>query len=204
MSSIFGPRVPVPDEVMVLFKDQAVLVDPAIEGQQIDKAGNVVIGTRSGPVYTIAALLHEMCHFVEIDEERMNTPRWGLGYSESCWFSTPWDNYRAGFYEPKTIIGLKREIRVHAYQYGLTDYVRATNEVFEDIEALEYLSDYPNIPIFVPDFKKRYGKNYDKSRKAWLHDQLNELIKLPQYSAETFLAEWYRRNAILKAKKSQF
>jgi len=52
------------------FKDAAISFEPRVEGQEIVN-GLPVIGARAGPEIALWNLIHEMAHFVEIDDKRM-------------------------------------------------------------------------------------------------------------------------------------
>src|SRR5258708_1169089 len=60
----------------------AVIVNDKLEGNNIIDSGQVELGTWSGPLADIGILFHEMGHFVEINEARMNKDGWGLKYGK--------------------------------------------------------------------------------------------------------------------------
>lgn len=62
--------------------DRCMKYSEKLEGQRIDNDGNVWVGSRSGPKFHVQSLLHEMCHFVEIDRKRCYAYGWGLQVPE--------------------------------------------------------------------------------------------------------------------------
>jgi hypothetical protein len=85
------------------------------------------IGLKAGPSYNIQNLLHEMSHFVEIDDSRTLKSGWGLKYGK--WSDLPY-YAGGGFYEFSSAEHIKREIKVWAYQYSLSQYLKLPEQLF--------------------------------------------------------------------------
>lgn len=87
----------------------------SLEGARIDAEG-IVLGMRAGPFSDISNLVHEMCHLVEIDDDRMTMRNWGLHSSSrlaAAASGQPW-------FGPVTDQALRREMRVWAYQWNVS------------------------------------------------------------------------------------
>src|SRR5271155_2850520 len=95
--------------------DSPIEITVNLEGMRVID-GCLSLGCRTGPVRTSFGLLHEMSHFVEIDDARMLTEGWGLRLPEV---------YVPGQYArmcavPVTKQATERELRVSAYQWHIS------------------------------------------------------------------------------------
>jgi hypothetical protein len=159
--------------------------------------GSVVIGAKAGPEIHEINILHEMSHFVEIDEDRMGNNGWGLKVP-SKWV------YDRMCVEPTTLQITQREIRVMAYQSHLVEYVGAdSNEFYYSVAALRFLPDYYMVPL--EDGTMPYSENgretelslseVEESRLNWIHARIQEQRSI--FTLDRFMEEWKRRNKIL-------
>lgn len=164
--------------------------------QRIDEAGRVVLSPWAGPEATISNLVHEMSHFVEIDEPRMTEFGWGLRVPEIriadriC-------------LEPTTCQATERELRVMAFQANVLDYLGFPRSVCDIVEALDWMPDWVFIPIedgssaFGDDRTHKLPYNeVTKSQKRWCAKQVEALRST--FTLERFIAEWTRRNELIK------
>jgi hypothetical protein len=195
------------------FKNSFVEVDWDYEGQRVgdpecyhyagkhltDIKGKIYIGARAGPYVNITNLCHEMSHFIEIDDERMNRNKWGLKAPEVYIFNRI-------CVEPVTIQMSLRETRVAALQYWLQKSIGCEQSIQQLISSFKYLPDFTNVPFYnngiiysheemIENFE--YG-NRDEFRFNFLKEKCKEYIK--NYSLEFFNSEWERKNKLLKEK----
>lgn len=178
------------------FANAAVRVDWTSAAQRIDEAGNVVLGPWAGPEALISNLVHEMSHFVEIDEGRMTEFGWGLHVPEI---------HIAGrlCLEPQTRQATERELRVIAFQVNVLEYLGFPRSVRDLVEPLDWMPDWVFVPI--EDGSSAFGEDRShklsyreitKSQKRWCAKEVERLR--PTFTAERFIAEWKRRNELLQ------
>lgn len=86
------------------FNQARVFYKPGLEGSKWIR-GKFYIGDRAGLQVHIGNLLHEIAHFIEIDDERCFKDDWGLIYPQ----------------QPKTFQAVQREARVWGIQWCLCD-----------------------------------------------------------------------------------
>lgn len=182
------------------FADAAVRVDWTSAAQSIDAEDRVVLGPWAGPEATISNLVHEMSHFVEIDERRMTAYGWGLHVPEI---------HIAGrvCLEPQTRQATERELRVIAFQANILEYLGFPRSVRDLVAPLDWMPDFVFVPI--EDGSSAYGDDrthklsyeaIQKSQKRWCAKQVEVLRET--FTAERFLSEWKRRNAVLKQREA--
>jgi hypothetical protein len=138
-------------------------------------------------------LTHEMAHFVEIDEERMNQDGWGLYVGE---WHDGYDKY-GGFYVYNGVKDIERECRVVALQANLHEQLGIPFDVVDFGRALR----------FVPGFHNLIGEPYyvksavdDRYKHKWVRERIAAHRQDPHFSSESFIAEWWRRNNLLKSR----
>ena len=177
------------------FTKSAVQLDWKKDQAVID--GQVIIGAKAGPECNITNLIHEMAHFVEIDEDRMNQDGWGLRtptvfiYNRYC-------------IEPKTIQMTEREIRVMAYQANIFEAFEFPHTAIDEFaSAMRHMPDFCYVPL--EDGSSAYGddrthnleyQDITKSQIKWIRNQVEKNRSI--FSFEKFESEWFRRNKILK------
>lgn len=158
---------------------QGIICNPKKEGQHV-QGGIVELGTWAGPHADISNLLHEMGHFVEIDQPRMAKYGWGLKFGKY---------YQIGMHsghEPYTAQSVWREIRVWAYQINLMNHYN----IPETIENMTASADYLPAICYVP------GKTKEE-RLAYVAAETRKMSLLPAYQVVSFATEWERRAKIL-------
>ena len=154
-----------------------------MEGQR------VIIGTRAGPKNQLYNVLHELAHFIEIDENRCNKPGWGLKYGK--WVDNPFPRpySPAGWHEYSTDQHIRREIRVWAYQANLHQHFGLKVD-FEDLaEAALYLPDF---------FLYVKGIRSDKQRVLKVAAEIEFLAAQVQYSFPEIIKELERKRLKLR------
>ena len=171
-----------------LFACSPIVIDrvPHGEAQHVDQEGRLHFGVRTGPVMRVSTVLHEMGHFVEIDEERMNTPSWGFRYPNEQYIPGRYGG--STFCEPRTMKITAREMRVMAYEESLRKHfgLNPARETIPDL--VSYLPDWYNVPGRV--------KN-EGSRERWVLAHFDRLVRSRKYSYASFVARWTERNAKL-------
>jgi len=162
--------------------------------QDVDK-GTLILGEKEGPAFSFHALLHEMCHLVEIDDERICYRGWGLRIpytfvlGQTC-------------VEPKTLQATEREMRVLAYQMNLTEHL---GYKFQDrsITSLEYLYDFWDVGwTHARRYIRRGYQVREEKTKSWLCKQVYKLRDV--YTYKRFELEWERKVGLLKAHKEDY
>ena len=161
------------------FSSTKKIVIANIEGQRVDN-GIIYIGAKAGPDSDISNLIHQMCHFVEIDTKRMTKHDWGFKYGKY------WNICGQSGYEPSTMQSTDREIRTWAYQYNLLDFYK----IPESIEELTGPATWINSFLFVP------GHN-DAEKLKYVAGKTLQLSQTEKYSVEMFDKEWFRKIGIL-------
>ncbi len=200
-------RTILPEKLKELFKNSPLIISDDIEGQRLDDNGDVVIGTRCGPLYNnLEALCHEMCHFVEIDERRMGQFKWGMKFGTGTGLYNRFQEIR----DFNTAQATKRELRVLAFQYNLQVYLGIQKETLvEHCSAMEYMPDFYCVlsdkellnDAELPDLG---AMGYTHSKKTLFLIEWTVKKYLEVYTLEKFLSEWHRRNEIMwKRKKNR-
>ncbi len=171
---------------------------PGLQGQRVSEDGIVRIGDRAGPGRALSNTVHELAHFVEIDDARQQTFGWGLHVptvvvcGQTCT-------------EPTTHKMVDRELRVMAYQVNLMQALGAPPmRVRRLVQALQYMPDFILVPL--EDGRPAYGEGapsrkeipyekVDPSRISWMVNRVQELRA--EFTFERFRAEWFRKIALL-------
>ncbi len=182
------------------FEDAEVKVSVSMQGQRVHDNGAVILGTKAGPGYSLSNLVHEMAHFVEIDEGRMAEPGWGLRVPEQ------WAYNRMCF-EPTTCQATVREIRVMAFQLNILEYLGWPGDENDLINALQFMPDTAFVPLetgvsaYGDDTPEMPYQDTLKSQQRW---RVNECRKYRrQNTADLFCTEWKRRNQLLKERRKR-
>lgn len=168
---------------------------PALQGQRVGTDGVVYVGSRAGPSRALSNLVHELGHFVEIDDARQQVNGWGFKVplivvcGQTC-------------VEPITLKMIERELRVMAYQVNLMEYLGAPMRVLNLVRALQYMPDFILVPL--EDGRPAYSEDgtrevpyseVDPSRIRWMANRVQELRK--DFTFERFRSEWFRKIALL-------
>lgn len=160
------------------FTSSVVRAELSLEGQRI-KDNAIVIGCRAGPSLIVTALIHEMCHLVEIDRPRMNQFGWGLSHGKY------WEIGSHSGYEFHTNQSVLRECRVWAFAKNVQDAFGIQEDLEEVVSSATYLGAFHFMP--------------GKGDKEKLKSVANEVKKgLPKYTFELFKKEWRERMEYLE------
>ena len=159
--------------------DAAIIFNREVGSQDVID-GIVHIGGRT-PDETV----HEMCHFVEIDEPRMNKRIWGMWHG--TWTPTPWDRYNNGFHEYFKTVDIEREMRVVAWHSNVCEALGLDPQTEGWIQSFRWLSGWQNLQI------------EEASKISWINKTIAEHRQEQRFSYENFVREWWRRNEILKS-----
>lgn len=186
-------EVIIPQPILDLFKDSAVKLKPNSEAQKV-RNGVVYLGLQCGPCYTWEVLVHEMAHFIEINEKRMDQDAWG--------FKWPHDHEGRPM-NFDTSAHIERELRVHAISLHLFEYAGYRidpEDLTESLHWMDYWAVYAEVEaIPIPEGEVlRSFKVFDRKMQIWGAQKVREYYK--NYNIDDILAEWRRRNDILKKK----
>lgn len=181
--------VVIPKQILDLFEGAAVEFHPERESQSVED-GVVKLGLLCGPAYTWEALVHEMAHFIEIDEARMNRNAWGFRWPSK-------DGYPMDFQNSAHI---ERELRVFAISLHLFEYagVRVDpNTMTRTLVWMDYWSVYSEVDaIELSDLDLLLkGDTFQKKMTVWGTRKVREYYD--NYNIDDLLHEWWRRNKIL-------
>lgn len=170
--------IDIPDSIASLFTPYPVLeISLEIEGQRV-RGRKILFGLRSGPVrVSLSALVHEVAHFIEIDEDRMTEDGWGLVAPE-MWIP----GHPHPICEPVTDRMLEREIRVVSIQSYLHEALGIGDDVLDTLEALRFIPTARHIPFDAEGFLEAVMPMYIEQRAQW--------------DADRALSEWHRRAKI--------
>lgn len=181
------------------------IVSDKVQGQNISEDRKIIFGLRCGPLsYDIQSLIHEMAHFVEIDEKRMFKYAWGLKLPEK---------YVLGrrCIEPTTNQPTMRELRVGAIQMNILEWLGENGYIHYDRYAYDWQSKYVTELYsldeaianfirsmdFMPDWYMIPGKTKE-ARTLWMTRKLKRFMKT--YTIEWFLKRWGQRCEIVRQK----
>ena len=110
------------------------------------KRPGMVLGAKTGPISHISNLLHEMSHFVEIDDKRCLIEGWGLKFPTIYIDGKIYD-------QSNTCQGSIREFRVIAIQMKIAEHIgrssdwsKSTSSVVKFLNDSCYLGKFFNLP----------------------------------------------------------
>jgi hypothetical protein len=147
-------------------------VDVNVNGQDI-RNGRVVVGCKAGPLVAISHLLHEVCHFIEIDNRRVLKWGWGLKYGKTVPNPYPTAYAPSYFQEFRTDQHIQRETRVWAMQYVLSKSVNVEVDAYNLAGSAKYL---PEFSYFV--------KGTDEEATKVIADRIEALAHTEEYSID--------------------
>lgn len=168
-----------------------------IEGARVVD-GVLRLGTRSGPEPICRfAVMHEMCHLVEIDDARATVSDWGLSLGR----------YRslAGHYwwEQRTSQCVERELRVGAWQWSLcleTGHTQNREEwVNYYCRILRFL---PFEPLCVLAAEEQVDAVSETTIQDALKRNLLRKIESGDFCRDALRAEWARKLGVVAAQLS--
>lgn len=151
-------------------------------GQRIDEDGTVVFGARLVNELDHESLAHEMAHFVEIDEGRIDVFGWGLV------MGTPVVVAGREYNEFMTADAVMREARVIAIQANLLEAMGLPFDINETIRPLAHI---PAICYVHAD---------DAAAIQIVTGWIERLRTVARYSFKRFQHEWGRRCSMMATK----
>lgn len=183
--------------ILAMFEGTKVLqVKPELQGNWVDQ-DVVIFGASAGFNIRNENLLHEMAHFVEIDQRRIARSGWGLDCKTKVRVMGQYCN------EPRTCQATLRECRTIAYQKNLADFLGIEHDHVDFCRSLQFMPDTTWVPL--QDGSMPYAENnmldlstidIRKSQHVWCCAKVEEYRK--ELTAGKFLAEWYRRRSVLE------
>lgn len=162
------------------------MIKEDLEGQTLDQEGRIILGLKAGPERSVENLIHEMCHLVEIDDQRMTSYGWGLNYGALI-------QYIMGqrCQEFVTIQATKREIRCWAYQMNVYKALGINETVSDLVKVAVHMGDWP-----ILCYNDKIGFKGDKEKALkWVEDEVKKAMGI--YTFERFESEWFRKMGVL-------
>jgi hypothetical protein len=128
-------------------------------------------------------LMHELGHFIEIDEPRLGLPDWGLKND------SPLNAFTSG--KRISDADVRREFRVVAMQANLSAYF-----------AIPFFVETSSLPIRhcngYRTYVKEHGDNWVTTADVHVPAEIHALQLDPAYSPDLLLAELHRRALLLE------
>ena len=148
------------------------------EGQKV-MDNNLVLGTKSGPKHhCIEALIHEMAHLIEIDDERALKNGWGFSYGK------PQEVLGRIYHEPQTYQATMREVKATVIQSKIYAVIGLNYDIKNLLSPLKFMDDF----FLVPGEK-------EEERLDFLYQTSLELSK--SIATEWVINEWKRKQGLI-------
>jgi hypothetical protein len=176
------------------FQQVPVLIKEKKEAQSIQN-GYIVLGLLAGCVYHVDHLLHETAHLIEIDDERVLEPGWGLKYG--TWIEFP-GHKDGGWYEALTPQHIEREIRVCAIQWMLVQHFRTGTNLSQMTASCIYLPDTFTVNQLAPNHS---FEPFETEFHQFFQTQVGQLAQTLSFNS--LQAEWQRKMKMLKEQSPQ-
>jgi hypothetical protein len=131
----------IPTDPLKWVEGTGVRVDLNVEGMKVEWTNRmqymdprdfngIILGGRAGPQVHVSNLLHEMAHFIEIDDERCTRPGWGLHIRQVYLMGKSYN-------DPNTYQATLREARVGAIQLELAEFFGVKYDADEPADITE-------------------------------------------------------------------
>lgn len=156
-------------------------IDEEIQGQSVDE-NRIKIGCRAGPSMCLSNLVHEICHFIEIDQKRMHKHGWGLRYGKRIYIP----GYPI-FYEMNSIQAIEREARVWAMQMNFSKEKNVKFDLEDCVESARFINCFSYVK----------GSS-DKDKFATIQEKILAYAAQPAYAFDELMTELKRRTVLLK------
>jgi hypothetical protein len=146
------------------------------------------VGGKAGPSYSLSNLLHEICHFAELEKERL------LKFPHNGWGFYPGKFWQIGMhwgYEQRTAQQVEREARVWAFQISAERYFNLNDSAEDLVSSATWL---PAWCFYKFSFK---GKRSDKKALYYLANHVDRLSK--RNSFEKLLNDFQERIQMLES-----
>lgn len=119
----------------LFFNNKILKLKAKMEGQKTINS-TFIIGARTGPICSISGLLHEICHFTELEIDRLaKFPPHSWGFKLGSF----WQIGQYSGFEPKTSQQVLREARVWAYQLSLEHYLGLNTNPYDLVKSATWL-----------------------------------------------------------------
>ncbi len=166
------------------FQNKTFCYEASLQGQYCEN--NVFfVGDKAGPGRDLSILLHEICHFVELERERLvkfPANGWGLTHGKFWQIGTAWG------YEPRTVQQVDREARVWGFQLLAQKHLELNDSAYELVRSAVWLPAFCHYKYSfsgkITDTKALYhlAKRVERLSKRISYDQLvnefHERVKL--------------------------
>lgn len=187
------------EKVLSLFPENSpIIYRDDMTGQSYENE-KIVIGARASIFQDVSFLTHEMCHFTELELDRLlslNCGGWGLSPGKYWQIGTSW-----GF-EAFSDQGVQREKRVWAFQLALETHLGHSQlnlgNAYQLVRSAVHINSWCN---YQPFENKVYD---DKERLKKLAEETLKLAESEEYCFERWKAEWDSRINALRQKQANF
>jgi len=142
-----------------------------MEGQTCEEK-SYWVGGIAGPSCNLSNLLHEICHFAELEKERiLEFPKkgWGLNMGKFWQIGNNWG------YEQSTDQQVQREARVWAYQLSAQKHFGLNDSAYELVSSVVWL------PAWCHYRMKWGGYKHERKAKYQLAQHVSRLAKRNSY-----------------------
>jgi hypothetical protein len=189
------------------FIGNPISINEELQGQGIDDNSNYILGCKAGPTLHVSHLVHEMCHFAELETKRiLSRPRSGWGFT----YGTYWEIGSNFGYEPQTDQSVRREMRTWAYQWSLqqkfgipNSFIQNgydVNSIYDLVSSSIYLHAFSNYKYNVLSRDEIEKLGYPESNKKTIEILAKEVLELSKtFTFDRFRKEWKERMDLLKA-----
>lgn len=158
-------------------------IDEEVEGQSAFE-NRIKIGCRAGPSMCLSNLVHEICHFIEIDQRRMSKHGWGLKFGKQVYIP----GYPV-FYEMNSIQAIEREVRVWAMQMNFSKEKNVKFDLEDNVESARFINCFSYVK----------GSS-DKEKFITIQEKILAYAAQPAYAFGELMKELKRRTNKLKSK----
>lgn len=159
-------------------------------GMDVLPDGTVRLGGRAGPSVSAENVLHEVCHWVEIDEARMFARSFGLKFGR--WVDCPM-GAGGGYFEQRTRQHIDREMRVWAFQFNLQKTLGFDTSMLDLVKPV----------TFMPDFFCWFSQNTEAEQVDAACQEVAALTERQEFATERFLSELAIRKNLMAQRIEQ-
>ena len=155
-----------------------IVIRPFNGGMAFDK-NKTKVEAKDFDGVSLGMVIHEMAHFVEIEDDRLGLKDFGL----------PWESRR----KHHTDAAVRRELRVLALQKNAC---KALGVEFDMAYEAENLQNVPGWEIHIAGYESR---RWDIYKRTILAPKIRRLAQQERHQFDYFVAEWHRRIALIEA-----
>lgn len=147
-------EVVIPDSILSLLDPNVVRFSPKLQGSRSIDGEGIELGLKAGPSRSLSNGLHELAHFIEIDDARSFVSGWGLEGGKV--------DMGMGYTAYGTDKHVRREMRCWAIEYYLRDLAGIPASVEHITRACTFL---PDIEFVIPPLDCEYRERDLKIRE---------------------------------------